>query len=369
MPHVPAETGPKVLIAIADSDLAGLLAALLSPICDVAPAASGTEALQLAAVPPLPDLVLLDRDLPDMSGLEACRTLKAAPSTAAIPVVFITGRREIDDAVQVFDAGGVDYVCKPLNPPLVTARIRMHLALAEQSRALRQRSEQLETLNRELEAFSYSVSHDLRAPLRAIRGFSQLLQEECGEQLGEQGRDYLQRVMTAGERMDELIDEFLGLSRVSRSQLECEEVDLSGLVRRSVDDICQRHARKGVAVLVQDSVEVRGDARLLRIAVDNLLENACKFTAQTEHPQIEFGMRTEQGAPVYFLRDNGAGFDPRYAAKLFAPFQRLHSNHDYPGTGIGLATVQRIISRHGGRIWASAVIGRGAEFCFTLAPA
>ena len=368
MSHAYPDRRPRVLVVEDENNYAGMLAELLSRTCEVRLTDRGEQALQLAAEHPSPDLILLDWGLPDITGLAVCQALKAAPATAAIPVIFLTGRSDAEGEVQVFEAGAVDYIRKPLNPALVTARIRMHLALAEQSRALRQRTEQLESLNRELEAFSYSVSHDLRAPLRAIRGFSLALQQDCGEQLGEQGRDYLQRVMAAGERMEELIVDILALSRVSRSQFETGSVDLSRLVRTTAEVICQQHARSNISISVQEGIEARGDVRLLRIAMENLLENACKFTSQTEHAKIEFGMRIEEGVPVYYVRDNGAGFDPRYADKLFVPFQRLHNNGDYPGTGIGLATVQRVISRHGGRIWGKSGVGQGAEFCFTLAP-
>lgn len=358
--------GPRILVVDDEKPHTGQLAGMLGDTCQVTAANSGEQALLLAAEPPVPDLILLDWEMPGMTGLEVCRALKASPLTAAVPIIFLTGHCDVDDEMEVFKAGAVDYIRKPLNAPVVMARIRVHLAMASQRKALKQRSEQLETLNRELEAFSYSVSHDLRAPLRAIRGFGEALNEECSDRLGEQGQDYLGRVLAAGQRMDELIEDLLELSRVTRSTFTPVSVDLSKVVRTVADIICQQSAHNNASIAVQDNIKVQGDARLLRIAVENLLENACKFTAQTTQPLIEFGCREEESDTVYYIRDNGIGFDQRYADKLFVPFQRLHSHADYPGSGIGLATVQRVISRHGGRIWGESVDGQGAEFCFTL---
>jgi len=360
---------PGILAFVADKPQSGTLAGILGDTCQVTLAGSDAETLRLAAQYPAPDLIVIDWQLPGKAGLELCHALKASPQTTNIPIIFLTGTSAADDEVQVFAAGAVDYLRKPLNPPVVRARIRMHLALSQQRQILKQRTEQLEALNQELESFCYSVSHDLRAPLRAIRGFSQALLEDHAAGLDPQGQDYLQRVLNAGARMDELIVDMLELSRVSRSQFSPETVDLSQLVRTTAEQICQRHPQRDISIHVQDNLLVPGDARLLHIAVENLLENACKFTAQTARPRIEFGSRVEAGARVHFIRDNGVGFDPRYADKLFMPFQRLHNYSDYPGTGIGLATVQRVINRHGGRIWGHSVIGEGAEFCFTLAGA
>lgn len=360
--------GPRTRVLVVADKPPGseALAALPEETCQVRVAGSGEQALQLAAEVPGPDLILLDWQLRDTTGPEVCRTLKATPLTAAIPIIFLAGNDNGGDEVAAFEAGAADYLHKPLDTPVAVARIRMHLAMTGQRRALRQRTEQLEALNREMASFSYSVSHDLRAPLRAIRGFGAALMEECSSELGDTGRDYLRRVLAAGQRMDELIEDLLALSRVTRSTFTPVTVDLSKLVKKVADIICQQAGQENVTIDVQDGIQVQGDLRLLRIAVENLLENACKFTRQTTHPVIEFGSREENGTTVYFFRDNGIGFDERYADKLFVPFQRLHGNAEIPGTGIGLATVQRVISRHGGSIRATSAIGKGAEFSFTL---
>jgi light-regulated signal transduction histidine kinase (bacteriophytochrome) len=222
------------------------------------------------------------------------------------------------------------------------------------------------TANKELESFSYSVSHDLRAPLRGIDGFSQALVEDEAEHLSPRGQNYLQRIRAAAQRMAELIDDLLRLSRVSRSDFRKEQVDLSALVTTVAAELRKAHPERNVEVVVKPSVSANADARLIKITLENLLGNAWKFTSKVDGARIEFGTRDEDGGVVYFVRDNGAGFDMKYADKLFGAFQRLHTDKEFPGTGIGLATVQRIVLRHGGRIWVDAAVGSGATFLFTL---
>ncbi|MFA6411899.1 MAG: PAS domain S-box protein [Syntrophales bacterium] len=229
-----------------------------------------------------------------------------------------------------------------------------------------ERTAQLEAVNKELEAFSYSVSHDLRAPLRTIDGFSQSLLEDYGEMLDDQGKEYLGRVHGASKRMGQLIEDLLKLSRVTRSEFQREKVNLSALVRGIAEMIQQQNTQQVVDLSIQEGIAVRGDANLLRIAVTNLLENAWKFTGRVAHPLIEFGITVKDGKTVHFIRDNGAGYDMAYADKLFGAFQRLHSTDEFPGTGIGLATVKRIIARHGGEVWAEGKVGEGATFYFSI---
>ncbi|RDJ26929.1 hypothetical protein DWF00_01785 [Bosea caraganae] len=224
----------------------------------------------------------------------------------------------------------------------------------------------LQNLNRELESFSYSVSHDLRAPLRSIDGFSKALLEDCGDALDETGRNYLMRVRNAAQRMGNLIDDLLKLARVSRSEITSDLVDLSLLARKICSDLRQRDPQRKIEVKIAPDLQLRGDPRLLQIALENLLENAWKFTSRRELAQVEFGQMMHAGDPVFFVRDNGAGFDMAHADKLFGVFQRLHAMTEFEGTGIGLATVQRIIAKHGGRVWGEAEKGRGATFFFAL---
>lgn len=227
------------------------------------------------------------------------------------------------------------------------------------------RTVELESLNRELESFCYSVSHDLRAPLRGIAGFTHILQETCGPALDDTSRGYFERILSASSRMGELIDDLLKLSRVNREEFRQEDVSLSELATSVAEELHQSNPNQTVEFLVPPGLHTRGDARLLRIVLENLLGNAWKFTSKTSHPRIELGVRNEGSESVFFVRDNGAGFDMRYAGKLFGPFQRLHRLTEFPGTGIGLATVQRIIHRHGGRVWAEAAVNQGATIYFT----
>lgn len=220
--------------------------------------------------------------------------------------------------------------------------------------------------NRELEAFSYSVAHDLRAPLRSIDGFSQAVLEDCAEALDDAGKRHLDYVREAAQDMAALIDGLLSLSRVTRSELRREAIDLAGVARSVLAQLQRTAPGRVVETVVADDMTVHGDARLLRSVLENLLGNAWKFTRNRAAARIEVGSRKHNGECIYFVRDNGAGFDMAYADKLFGAFQRLHSAAEFEGTGIGLATVQRIVKRHGGRIWAESEVGRGATFFFTL---
>ncbi|WP_051181077.1 ATP-binding protein [Thermithiobacillus tepidarius DSM 3134] len=231
---------------------------------------------------------------------------------------------------------------------------------------LEQRLAEIGTLNHELEAFSYSVSHDLRAPLRAIDGFSQILQEDYAERLDDAGQDYLNRVRGAAQRMGQLIDDLLRLAQVPRGELQRESIDLSQLAQRIAAGLAASQPVRRVEFVIAPAVMACADLRLLQIAMENLLGNAWKFTGKQADARIEFGAFAQDGQTVYFVRDNGAGFDMSYAHKLFGAFQRLHGAEEFAGTGIGLATVARIIARHGGRIWAEGAVGQGATFYFTL---
>ena len=231
-----------------------------------------------------------------------------------------------------------------------------------------ERTRQLRTTNEELESFCYSVSHDLRAPLRSISGFSQALVEDLGNELPEESRRYLDRIIASSLRMGQLIEDLLNLSRVSRGDLVREKVDFSDMANEVVRDLRSRYPDYEVDVSVWEGIKVDGDPKLIRIVLENLLNNAWKFTSKQAHPRVEVGVMIDGDRQVYYVRDNGAGFDMAYADKLFGAFQRLHGMNEYPGTGIGLATVQRIIHRHGGRIWFQASPGNGAVFYFTLKP-
>ena len=231
---------------------------------------------------------------------------------------------------------------------------------------VRERTAQLEAANREMEAFCYSVSHDLRAPLRAIDGFSQELLRSYSEQVDDRGRHYLKRVRASSQRMAELIDDLLRLSRLSRVEMKWEVVDLSALANAVVADLRDLHPDRQVTFVLQPEVTARGDAGLFRVALENLLGNAWKFTSKKPAATITFGQ--ERGETGFYVRDDGAGFDQAFVGKLFGAFQRLHHEREFPGTGIGLATVQRVAHRHGGAVRAEGAVDQGATFYFTLPP-
>ncbi|MCA1595350.1 MAG: PAS domain S-box protein, partial [Chloroflexi bacterium] len=231
---------------------------------------------------------------------------------------------------------------------------------------VRERTAQLEAANRELESFAYSVSHDLRAPLRSLNGFSQALLDDYSELLGCRGQGYLERLQTSSQRMGVLIDSLLGLSTIARSVIRTDDVDLSSIARTLLAELQAASPERAAEISIEDGIVVQGDPSLLNILLVNLLGNAWKFTRKSTPSRITFGTVSRDGETCYFVRDNGAGFDMEYAGKLFGAFQRLHSTQEFEGTGIGLATVQRIIHRHGGRIWAEGAVDRGATFYFTF---
>lgn len=261
-----------------------------------------------------------------------------------------------------------DFLRESLSPFEMTFR-----GYREANQELQRLNEQLsrqrdavEAVNRELESFSYSVSHDLRAPLRSIDGFSQALLEDCAAVLDDDGKRHLHHVREAAQEMGQLIDDLLKLARVARAEITRTDVDLGVLARRVGDRLRVSDPERAVELLFADGLHVIGDPGLLGVLLDNLLGNAWKFTSKRDGARIEFGSTERAGRLVYFVRDNGAGFDMAYASKLFGTFQRLHAASEFPGTGIGLATVRRIVARHGGEVWAEGQVGRGATFFFTL---
>jgi light-regulated signal transduction histidine kinase (bacteriophytochrome) len=236
---------------------------------------------------------------------------------------------------------------------------------SELEQRVKDRTVQLEAANRELEAFAYSVSHDLRAPLRSIRGFSEVVLERYSAQLDPQGRELLSRVCQSSRHMDRLIDDLLKFSRLSRAELHRDKIDLSALAESIISELRKAEPEREVEIQIAGGQRASGDEQLLRVVMDSLLRNAWKFMQKQAKPKIEFGVK-DQAERVFFVRDNGTGFDMRHASKLFGVFQRLHTAAEFPGNGVGLAIVLRIISRHGGRVWAEAVAGQGAAFFFTL---
>jgi light-regulated signal transduction histidine kinase (bacteriophytochrome) len=236
----------------------------------------------------------------------------------------------------------------------------------ELEKRVQERTAQLVAANKELESFSYSVSHDLRAPLRSIDGFSLALEEDLGDHLTAQAKNYIQRVRAATQRMGMLIDDLLNLSRVTRAEMRKERVDLSGMAKTVASELVRADEERSVEWVIHDGMEAYGDSRLLRIVLDNLLGNAWKYTSKHDHARIEFSQERHNGGYAFYVKDDGAGFDPAYTQRLFGAFQRLHGITEFSGTGIGLATVHRIIHRHGGEVWADGAVEKGATFYFTI---
>ena len=304
--------------------------------------------------------------------VEHCQRYYESPSTRPMGIdLSLAGRRrdgsELPVEISLSPVSTPDGVLVISVIRDMTERRRVEEEIRTLNDTLARRVAELDAVNTELEAFSYSVSHDLRAPLRSIDGFSQALVEEYGDRLDDTAADYLRRIRGATRRMGELIDDLLDLSRVTRRELHREEVDLSALASAVLAGLARAEPERQVEIDIAAGLMGHGDPHLLRLALDNLLGNAWKFTSRQPSARIEFGARQEGDRPVYYVSDNGVGFDMAYADKLFGAFQRLHAGHEFPGTGIGLATVQRIVLRHGGRVWAQSEMGQGATFFFTLA--
>jgi two-component system sensor histidine kinase/response regulator len=317
------------------------------------------------------ELILTDLMMPGMDGIALLRAaLDRDPNLVGI---LMTGQGTIDTAVDAMKTGALDYILKPfklsiilpvLSRALAVRRLRMENA--ELEARVRDRTAELEATNKELDAFSFSVSHDLRAPLRAVHAFSNILLEEHAAEMSGEAQRLLTHVMTNAQHMERLVEGLLRLSRLGRQPLSQETVDIAALVRDVLDEQQREQGDRSVEVRLGDLPACLGDLSLLKQVFVNLLSNAFKFTCKKGDAVVEVGSRAGESGPVYFVRDNGAGFDMTYADRLFGVFQRLHRAEDFEGTGIGLSIVQRIVQRHSGRIWAEAEPDRGATFLFTL---
>jgi len=356
-----ADQRPLVLVADDNADLRDYVTGLLTPYYRVVTAADGRDALD--AIHALgPDLVVSDVMMPRMTGIELVQALRTDPS-AVVPVILLSARAGEEATIEGLECGSDDYLTKPFTASELLARVRAHLKLGH---ARRKWTTELERANRELDAFSYSVAHDLRGPLRSIDGFSQILLQEHAPQLNETGRRHLHIVRESAQRMARIIDELLRLAQTGRAELHRMPFELSSVVQTVATQLAESEPTRRVEVTIERGVNVNADPHLLQIVLDNLLRNAWKFTGKRHHPAVEFGAESSAGETCYFVRDNGAGFNMAHASKLFGPFQRLHPDSEFQGTGVGLATVKRIIGRHGGRVWAVGAVDRGATFYFTL---
>lgn len=364
MPAQRVDEGRRAHVLIVDdnADLRAYIHALLSPLYDVSVAVDGRDGVDAALKDP-PDIVVSDVMMPRLDGTGLVRELRAEPSTASIPVILLSARVGEESAIEGLDAGADDYVVKPFSARELIARVRTHIELAQQRRSF---VRELERTNRELDAFSSSVSHDLRTPVGHVKGFIELLRDDPTSVLSDRAKRYVDNITTASTRMLALIEHLLRFAKISRQPLELAPADLSAIVSDIVSVL--QHGVKDRSVTVKVAPDVRSvcDGGLVRLVLDNLLSNAFKYSSKKQDAKIEFGANKTSEGPVYFVRDNGAGFDQKDAPKLFTPFVRLHSESEFPGTGIGLATTQRIVDRHGGRIWAESAVGHGTTFFFTL---
>jgi two-component system NtrC family sensor kinase len=385
---------PKRILAVDDSQtyLQELASALRDEGYDVVLARSGEEAIEMLAVQNV-DCILMDLMMPGIGGQETCRRIKGSSALRNTPLIMLTAVEDRQTLIEGLGTGADDYIAKSSEFDVLRARIQaqirrkqfedenrrirdqlLHSELeAAEARAARELAEakaalveELKYKNRELEAFSYSVSHDLRAPLRGIDGFSQALLEDYGERLDETAQGYLHRIRTAAQRMAALIDDMLLLSRISRAEVHRERVDLSRLALAVADELKLQDPERAVAIEIQAGLSAQADPGLIRVLLDNLFGNAWKFTARTADARIELSAQAEGAETIFAVKDNGAGFDMAHVGSLFQPFQRLHDAADFPGTGIGLATVQRVVDHHGGRIWAHGAVDRGATVFFTI---
>jgi len=397
-PDTKSETHPllasKRILAVDDSptDLNELGEILSGAGYEVQLAHSGAEALLLLSVQPV-DCVLLDLVMPGIDGIETCRRIKAAPGLRDIPVMMLTAVEDRQAMIEALSAGADDYLVKTGDPDSLRARVMAQIRRKQQQektrhireellrreieaaeeRAARETAEakaamatELELKNQELEAFSYSVAHDLRAPLRGIDGFSLALIEDYADLLDAPGREFLDRIRESTAHMSRLIDDLLALSRVTRGEFTRREVDLSAIAGAVIGRLRLADPDRRIVVEIADAMWASGDPALLEVALENLLGNAWKFTRKTENARISLAPELIDRQQVFVVRDNGAGFDMAQAGKLFNVFTRLHSAREFEGTGIGLATVLRVVRRHGGRIWAESNPGAGAAFFFTL---
>lgn len=380
----------------------------------VTTAANGRVALDVMAVR-RPSFIISDIIMPEMDGYELCRRIKSDERFWDIPIILLTSLADPHDVIRGLECGADNFITKPYDRDYLLSRIRhmqinrlqpKHCSSAEgiqvhldghdyvitadrqqiinlllstyETAILKNRelvkarddlseaNDLLNTANQELEAFSYTVSHDLRTPLTCIGAYSQLLKRESAECLGEASKGYINGIYAMTNRMDKLITTLLQFSQVSRKELHREQVNLSKITQVIGLELQLNQPERKVSLTIKTGVMAEGDAKLLTVVLQNLIGNAWKYTGQREHADIEFGMNVRGERLEYFVRDNGAGFSMEEAHRLFAAFQRLHSAEEFEGTGIGLATVQRIIKRHGGEVWAEGEVEKGATFYFTL---
>jgi two-component system sensor histidine kinase/response regulator len=349
-------------------------------------ATNGKEGLAMALNNDV-DLIILDVQMPEMDGFEVAQILKSNKRTKEIPIIFASAeKKEQQSVMKGFEEGAVDYLSKPLDPEITKAKVSVLLKIQIQKKELIEKNQslqdadkqikqlnaelqrnvtQLEATNKELESFSYSVSHDLRAPLRALDGYSQMLEEDYISKLDDNAKRLLGTVQQNIRKMDRLIEDLLKFSRLGKKDVQKTEVNVGQLVHNVIHDINDSNNSK-TEIIVNALQNTPADYVLITQVWTNLISNAIKYSSKKEKPKIDIGSQPSNGEVIYYVKDNGVGFDMQYADKLFGVFQRLHKASEFEGTGVGLAIVQRILIKHGGRVWAESEVNKGTTFYFSL---
>jgi signal transduction histidine kinase len=372
------EAAVSILVVDDDTTKRFALKTILAPLGeDVVEASSGADALRQLLRREFA-VLLLDVRMPTMDGFETAQLIRQRPRSELTPIIFVTALDQGEtNTGRGYELGAVDFVFAPVVPAILRAKVAVFVELYRAQQELRRYRTQLERLveerttaltaiNRELEAFSYLVSHDLRAPLLAFDGLSEALLADYGGKLDSRAKDYLRRMRRASQRMGDVFDGLQALFRVTGGEIHRENVDISTMAAEIVEEMQASNSDRRVTVTIGPNLSVSGDARLVRILLGNLISNAWKFTGNKADATIEIGGEHVNGEARMLVRDNGVGFDMIHAHKLFGAFQRLHSQSEFPGMGIGLATVRRIVNRHGGRCWAEGAVGEGATLYFVL---
>lgn len=378
--ETPAAAKIKVNLLVVDDDPTKRFAlrTILTPLDEnIVEASSGADALRQLLRDEFA-VILLDVRMPLMDGFETAQLIRQRPRSELTPIIFVTALDQAEtDMGRGYNLGAVDFIFAPVVPAILRAKVMVFADLYRAQQELRRYRAQLESLveqrtialtaiNRELEAFSYSVANDLRAPLASFDAVSRQLLEKYGERLDAKGKESLERMRQASQRMTSAFDGLQTLFQLSSGEIRREHLDLSALAGEIVREVQAGNPRRKVEVVIEPSISVTGDQRLIRILLANLISNAWKFTKNKAHANVTVGSEVVDGERRVFVKDNGAGFDMIDSHRLFAAFQRLHSQSEFPGAGIGLATARRIVNRHGGRIWAEGAVGEGATFYFVL---
>jgi len=355
-----------VLIVDDNEDNVDLAEQILEDDYNILTANSGEQCLEIAQNQ-APDVILLDVQMPGIDGYETLSRLYAIESCKNIPIIFLSARyRDSDRVIHGLELGALDYITKPVDDDLLEAKIRVAMRIKHAEDMVRQQTQDLYLANQDLKGFAYSASHDLRAPLRHINGNIIAVLEDYSDLLPEDGQMMLKLIQASAREMNSLIEDLLIFSRATAAEINKTSVNLSEMVGAELSKLQKMEPDRQVVIDIQAGLENKADMSTLGIVLHNLLNNAWKYTSQEEKASIQFGMLTDSVPAVYFIKDNGVGFDMKYVDKLFQPFSRLHSKHDFEGNGIGLAIIRRIIEKHVGMTRVEAKIDEGATFFFSL---